>query len=244
MDDWFKKLATSSALPTNAARELQEAGFTLAPGPIPTEKTAEFAIAYDKASANAAKSDVASGSTTTRINDFVNRGPEFDGIYVFRPLLSACCQVIGEPFKLSAMHARTLRPDSPAQELHVDVKRHADGWPLVGFILMIDEFHGDNGATRFVPGSQTWPGAPEDVIHDRRAAHEKQVLAGGPAGTLIIFNGSTWHGHTANSSGRPRRSIQGAFIPRHARPGSDFAARMQSETLSRLSPLARYILAL
>ena len=25
-------------------------------------------------------------------------------------------------------------------------------WPLVGFILMVDEFRPDNGATRFVPG--------------------------------------------------------------------------------------------
>jgi ectoine hydroxylase-related dioxygenase (phytanoyl-CoA dioxygenase family) len=34
-----------------------------------------------------------------------------------------------------------------------DVQRDSSGWPLVGFILMIDAFRPDNGATRFVLGS-------------------------------------------------------------------------------------------
>jgi hypothetical protein len=29
--------------------------------------------------------------------------------------------------------------------------RDSVDWPLVGFILMIDEFRADNGATRFAP---------------------------------------------------------------------------------------------
>jgi hypothetical protein len=64
------------------------------------------------------------------------------------------------------------------------------------------------------------------------------------AGSLIVFNGSTWHGHTANTSTRPRRSLQGAFIPRDGRPGTDFAARMRPETRERLGPLAHHLLAL
>jgi hypothetical protein len=28
---------------------------------------------------------------------------------------------------------------------------------------------------------------------------EGEVLACGPAGSIIIFHGSTWHGHTANT---------------------------------------------
>ena len=77
---------------------------------------------------------------------------------------------------------------------------------------------------------------------DRRADHDGQVLACGSAGSLLVFNGSAWHGHTANVSGDPRRSLQGAFIPRDGRAGTDFSARMRPETLARLSPLARYVL--
>ena len=188
--------------------------------------------------------DVRIGSTSTRVSDFVNRGPEFDDVYVFPPLLEACCRVIGRPFKLSSFHARTLRPRTPAEELHVDVRRDSADWPLLGFVLMVDEFRPDNGATRLVPGSHRWPGTPADCMSDLRADHPGQALACGAAGSLLVFDGSAWHGHTANTSSGPRRSLQGAFIPQDGRAGTEFAARMQPEMRARLGPLARQVLAL
>ena len=244
MDDWFNALAAGGALPPDAAHALHKHGFTVLPGPVPPGQMERLAAAYDVAVASATGDDVKAGSVTTRVNDFVNRGAEFDALYIFTPLLEACAHVIGRPFKLSSMHARTLRPRSPAQELHVDVQRNSADWPLVGFILMVDEFRPDNGATRFVPGSHQWPGTPEEVMADRRTNHDGQILACGPAGSLLIFNGSAWHGHTANTSVGPRRSLQGAFIPREGRAGTDFPARMQPETRARLGPLARHVLAL
>lgn len=244
MDDGLSTLAGGSELPPDRARELHEHGFVVLSGMVPAGRTDRLARAYDAAVASADENDVRTGSTTTRVTDFVNRGAEFDDLYVFPPLLEACCRVIGRPFKLSSMHARTLRPCSPAQALHVDVRRDSADWPLAGFILMIDEFRPDNGATRFVPGSHRWPEAPEDVMPDPKADHEGQVLACGPAGSLLIFDGSAWHGHTANTSARPRRSLQGAFIPRDGRAGTDFAARMRPETRARLGPAARYVLQL
>lgn len=99
----------------------------------------------------------------------------------------------------------------------------------------MDDFRPDNGATRFVPGSHRWLATPEDTMSDVRAAHESEVLACGSAGSLLVLNGSAWHGHTANASKRPRRSIQGAFIPLGGRAATDVAARMQPETRGRLS---------
>jgi hypothetical protein len=244
MDDWFSSLAAGSALPPDAARALLERGFIVLPGPVPPGQMERLAGAYDNAVASATGDDVKTGSVTTRVNDFVNRGAEFDALYVFAPLLEACVRIIGRPFKFSSMHARMLRPHSPAQELHVDVQRDSADWPLVGFILMVDEFRPDNGATRFVPGSHRWPGTPEKVMVDRQMDHDSQVLACGPAGSLLIFNGSAWHGHTANTSAGPRRSLQGAFIPREGRAGTDFPARMRPETRAQLGPLARHVLAL
>jgi hypothetical protein len=203
-----------------------------------------LANAYNAAVASATGDDIKFGSTSTKVNDFVNRGAEFDDLYVFPPLLKAGCRVIGRPFKLSSLLARTLRPGSSAQELHVDVRRDSADWPLLGFILMVDEFRPDNGATRFVPGSHRWSEIPEGTLSDPWAEHDGQVLACGPAGSLLVFNGSAWHGHSANTSSAPRRSLQGALIPRDGRAETDFAARMQPETRARLGPLARYVLAL
>ena len=97
----------------------------------------EFAYAYDSALASANTGDISIGRSTTRVDDFVNRGPEFDRLYTFGPLLAAGCRVIRQPFKLSTMHARDVRPHSKAQDLHVDFPRDEAGWPMVGFIRSI-----------------------------------------------------------------------------------------------------------
>ena len=243
MSDWFSRCATGGALSTHAASELDELGFVVLPGPVPSERMDALADTYDAAFAEAGN-DIKAGSTSTKVVDFVNRGTVWDDIYVFPPLLEACCRVIGRPFKLSSFIGRTLRPHTSAQELHVDVRRESPDWPLLGFILMIDEFRADNGATRFVPGSHRWSSNPDDAIPDPRSKHDDQVFACGPPGSLIVFNGSTWHGHSENTSTGPRRSLQGAFVPRTGHAATDFGARMQPDTRTRLSELARYVLAL
>jgi ectoine hydroxylase-related dioxygenase (phytanoyl-CoA dioxygenase family) len=242
MNDWFKEIELGCELPASAAQNLLDSGFVVIPGLVASERLAQLAQAYDLAVASAAPPDLSVGRTTTRVHDFVNRGTEFDELYVNRLVLEACCRVIGQPFKLSTLLARTLRPRSQAQPLHVDLRVDADGWPMVGFIVMVDDFRSDNGATRFVPGSHKWPTIPGDVMKDPASNHECQVMACGAAGSVIVYIGSVWHGHTANRSGEPRRSVQGAYIRRDAKPGVDQAERMLPQTRARISPLAKYLL--
>ena len=242
--DWFSTLAAGSELPQDASSELQERGFVVLPRPVPSDRMERLVDTYNAAVASATGDDVRIGSVSTRVNDFVNRGAEFDDLYVFPPLLAACCGVIGRPFKLSSLHARTLWPRTSAEELHVDVRRDSADWPLLSFILMVDEFRPDNGATRFVPGSHRWSSTPEDTKSDLKDEQFGEVLACGRAGSLLVFNGSAWHGHSANKSNGPRRSVQGAFIPRGGRAWTNFEARMARETRARLGPVAQYVLSL
>jgi hypothetical protein len=242
VDDWFNAIAASCELSARAVQDLHDVGFVVVPGPVPPDGMVELAENYDSAVASAVLDDVSIGSSTTRVSDFVNRGREFDGLYVFQPVLEACCHIIRQPFKLSTMHARTLHPRSPAQALHVDFKPDAKGWPMVGFIIMIDEFRGDNGATRFVPGSHKALQSPGDIIKDPAAAHEGQVQACGPPGSIVIYNGSIWHGHTANHCVQSRRSIQGAFIRRDVQASVNQLTRIRPETFGRIGSLAKYLL--
>jgi hypothetical protein len=152
MDEFFRAIAAESKLPESIARQLTDAGYVVIEGPVAHNKCEQLAKAYDAAVLAAHPDDVRI-SSSTRISDFVNRGPDFDELYIYGPLLAACCQIIARPFRLSTMHARTLEPGTPVESLHVDFKREDDGWPMVGFIVMVDEFRSDNGATRFVPGS-------------------------------------------------------------------------------------------
>jgi ectoine hydroxylase-related dioxygenase (phytanoyl-CoA dioxygenase family) len=115
---------------------------------------------------------------------------------------------------------------------------------MLGFILMIDAFTSENGATRFVPSSQNWLDVPSDRLTDTRASFPGEIAACGESGSLIVFNGAIWHGHTANTTREQRRSIQGYFVRRNAHSGIDFSTRMRSETLGRITPFARYLLSL
>jgi ectoine hydroxylase-related dioxygenase (phytanoyl-CoA dioxygenase family) len=230
-------------LPAGAYEELDKAGFTVVPEALPAADLASVAAAYDAAIENATPDDIRVGSSTTRVSGLVNHGPEFDALYLHPLVLKACCRIFKEPFRLSTMHARTLRPMTGAQNLHVDYERDSSGWTLVGFIYMVDAFRDDNGATRFVPGSHFCSEAPPGLLAGSRADYPGQVVACGPAGSMIVFNGSVWHGHGANLSAQPRRSIQGAYIRRHAESKADLTTRVLPETLSRLGPLTKYVLA-
>jgi len=239
MDNWFASIAAETQLSSEAAYALHTDGFVVIPGPVPVASLAELANLYDEAISAAPPDDIKLGSTTTRVRDFVNRDAAFDELYLYPPILQACCRIIEQPFKLSTMHARTLRPRTPAQRLHVDYPSvgspsDGQGWPMVGFILMIDEFTPENGATCFIPGSQGMEAPPTSY---------SLVRACGPAGSVIVFNGSAWHGHGANRTDIARRSIQGAYIRRTETSGETLPARMRRETLDRIGPLAKYLLA-
>ena len=244
MDDHFQQIRSGSTLAIQSLRQLVESGFVIIPGPTSGEAFNELTAAYDELMAVACGPDFKIGSTTTRMSDLLNHGSVFDDIYLHTPLLEACSQVIGEPFKLSSFLARTLRAGTASQELHTDLASGSEDAPLLGFILMIDSFRQENGATRFVPVSHSWTDLSPDRLLDRQAKDFGEVLGCGERGSMIIFNGAIWHGHTANVTPHARRSIQGCFVRRSAPSGFDFCTRLLPAARTRMSALARYLLAL
>lgn len=122
------------SLPPSAAADLDRTGFTVIAGPFPAERCGAIADAYDAAVDSAAESDVRVGATSTRVTDFVNRGPMWDAVYVYPPLLDAAARVVGRAFMLSSFHARTLHAGADVLDIHVDVERDSRDWPLLGFI--------------------------------------------------------------------------------------------------------------
>jgi ectoine hydroxylase-related dioxygenase (phytanoyl-CoA dioxygenase family) len=64
----------------------------------------------------------------------------------------------------------------------------------------LDDFTQANGATHVVPGSHRWVDQhPED--------DETSVQAAMPAGSLMFFVGSVYHGGGANTTDRPRLGV-------------------------------------
>ena len=239
--DWFQAIGSDCVMPPEAAYRYSESGFVVMPGPYMGSTINPIATAYDRALLTANSDDVAVGSTSMRLHDLVNRGAEFDSLYLYGPLLAGCHRAISRPFRLSSMLARTVLPKSRAQALHVDVKRGNVDATAVGFIIMIDEFTPDNGATRFVPGSHRWIDKRCEDLPDPAADYPGQELALGPAGSIVIYDAAVWHGHTSNRRNEPRRSIQGMFSPREGEIRNSRTIHMLPETLDRIGDLAKYI---
>jgi Phytanoyl-CoA dioxygenase (PhyH) len=244
VDDHHQQIRLGSTLPGQPVRQLEESGFVTIPGPLSGDRLDELATAYDDVMTAASGPDFKVASTTTRMSDLLSYSSVFDEVFLYPPLLEVCSQFIGEAFKLSSFLARTLRAGTPAQELHADLPRDSEDSPLLGFILMIDPFREENGATRFVPTSHHWAGLPCDRLSNTRAKYPGEVLGCGDPGMMILFNGAIWHGHTANVTLHARRSIQGYFVRRNARSGFDFRNRLLPAIRSRMAPLACYLLAL
>jgi hypothetical protein len=214
--------------------ELRQRGFMVTDGPFSPDEIARIASDYDGSLAATSDRQVKRGRTSIRWGGLVAAEP-FRRIYQHPPLLAAAFERIGGPMKLSSFHARTLLPDVAADTPHQDVAPGADGYPLVGFILMVDEFRVENGATRFIAGSQDGPRPSPDVV---------ACDACGPAGSLLTFDGSTWHGHGANRTDAPRRSIQGAFIPRTHTAASCWTEELSVAQADALPAEARHLLSL
>lgn len=213
--------------------QLQTQGFVVVPGPFPKADLGPLTDTYDAVVASAAPEYIGNGSNDLRVSGLVNAAPRFHRIFTHRPLLDAAAEVIGAACKLSAFLARSVRPVSAAQKLHRDFEPLADGWPMVGFIFMVDDFGPDNGATRFVRGSQHLAALPPSP---------ETIPACGPAGSMILFNGSIWHGYGANLTDKPRRSIQGALIRRDQQSAVDHASQTHPDLAASLSATARYLL--
>lgn len=181
-DPWIRSITANTALSKPERQALQEDGFVVTRGPVLTADLSGLAHAYDSAVLHADPADGKEGTPTTRVEDFVNRGPAFHGLYLHAPLLEACCRILNEPFRLSSVLARTLNPGKLPKKLHVDFPHDTIGWPMVGFIFMIDAFRPENRATCFRPRFQGTTRALDTF--------DGVVPACGPAGSMLIYSGS------------------------------------------------------
>ena len=211
MDSHFQQIRSTIAPENGFAKQLVKSGFSIVHKAFSKPKLNVISAAYNEIMASASGPNFKFASNTTRMSDLLSYSPAFDDVFVHPALLEACAHVINEPFKLSSFVGRTLRDGTAAQQLHADLPRDSPDAPLLGFILMIDPFGKENGSTRFVPGSHCWPDLPVDQLSDSPTSYQGEVLGCGDAGSMVVFDGAIWHGHTANVTSRSRRSIQGTL---------------------------------
>jgi len=228
--------------------QLDRDGFLLIPEVLSAGQVAAVCDRLDallRAEGEGAGKEVHQETGTERLANLVDKGREFEPFFSHPKVLAAIAHVLNGDLKLSSLNARFALPGQGLQGLHADWGRleTPGAYQVCNSIWLLDDFTPENGATRAVPGSQTWGNRlPGDVMEDVHAPHPAEVLLLGQAGDVVVFNSHTWHGGTTNQTERRRRACHSYFCRRGQTQQLDQRAHLREETVSGLSDAAKVVL--
>ena len=114
-------------------------------------------------------------------------------------------RVLDDGCLLSTLSSIDIRGGETAQPIHSDdqvIGLPRSGFPVVcNSMWAITDFTEENGATRVVPGSHLYDHSPE------YGKHYDSIAAEMPKGSVLVYNGSMWHGGGLNQTASRRIGI-------------------------------------
>ena len=142
------------------------------------------------------------GERTRHVTGVASKSRVFATEILTHPLLLGVSDAVLSPncarYQLNLAHVLDRGPGAEQQYLHRDEvvwvhmpRPHAE-LQVASMIALVD-FTADNGATRIAPGSHRWP-------IDRNPEPGELVAADMPAGSAVIYLGSTIHAGGANTT--------------------------------------------
>lgn len=142
------------------------------------------------------------GDHTIRIYNLLAHDRVFERVPVHPAVLPIVEQVLDRGCLVSSLSSISIDPGEDAQPIHADdtlINLPRPHRALVcNSMWALTDFTAQNGATRVVPGSHLFPEKPEF------GQEYPTVPAEMPKGSVLVWNGSLWHGGGANQS-RERR---------------------------------------
>jgi ectoine hydroxylase-related dioxygenase (phytanoyl-CoA dioxygenase family) len=189
--------------------EIAEQGFTVLEEVVPDDLRSELVARIDRAMHDAATplgTNVFLGRRTRRLFNLLARDPFFARVPLFEPALSLAEGVLDEGLLLSSLTAISMGPGQQPQPFHADDGSIPLPRPHVPItcvaIWALTDFTAGNGGTRIVPGSHRYDHKPR-----------KGEVTGGwvqpemPAGSILVYDGSVWHGGGENATDERRLGI-------------------------------------
>ncbi|MGH7438831.1 MAG: phytanoyl-CoA dioxygenase family protein [Polyangiaceae bacterium] len=188
--------------------QVQRDGFTVVEDAI--EPALVDAIARDLARIEHDESvvpapNIFEGLRTVRIYNLLARGRVYEQIPVHDGVLPIVERVLDKGCLVSSLSSIAIDPGEDAQLLHADDQLIPLPKPHVPIICntmwAITDFTAQNGATRLVTGSHRRDRSPNLGEAVETVAAEMR------RGSVLVFDGSIWHGGGANRSGARRVGV-------------------------------------
>lgn len=145
------------------------------------------------------------GARTWRIYNLLARGDIYARIPIDPLVLPVVEGVLDHGCLISSLSSIAIAPGERAQPIHADDQAMPLARPHVATVCntmwALTDFTEENGATRLVPGSHLADHAPQ------YGQPYDSVPAEMPAGSVLVWHGSLWHGGGANRTDRRRYGI-------------------------------------
>jgi hypothetical protein len=222
--------------------ELDELGFVVLPEAIPSGQASSMA---------------------ERLMDIMRRQPDADKLYqnlrgvfnyddedtfvslVTHPsVLELAKHAVGDGMQMAEVGALWNKPGASAGRLHADVpigwfaragRPIPDVCFMVNCIWMLTEFTRDNGGTVFLPCSHFSRRVPRPGVE-----YPYLVPVTGAPGSVVIFNGSTWHGSGPNvTTDSQRLGVSSGYFAHWMDPRAGGWYLLTREVRDRMPPEVR-----
>lgn len=214
--------------------DLDEHGYTIVENVLDPDIVANIRATVDPLFVHDGGRNAFEGYRTRRLYSPLDDTDVLDPI-VEHPLALGLLDEIFEPnYLLSQLQVIDIAPEEKAQGLHVDDGFYA--WPRprpalgAATIFAIDDFTPDNGATVVIPGSHRW-----DDHFPTDDEQSRAIPAVMPAGSMLFFLGTTWHGGGANHTDRSRMCVTAQYCRPWCRPQENFSLSVSPERVARSS---------
>ena len=145
------------------------------------------------------------GTKTVRIYNLLALGKLYEGIPVHTNVLPVVEGVLDDGCLVSSLSSIAIDPGESAQPIHADdqliplTKPHVP--TVCNTMWALTDFTEANGATRIIPGSHRRDHSPDF------GAPYDSIAAEMPAGSVLVWHGSLWHGGGANTTDERRVGI-------------------------------------
>jgi len=145
------------------------------------------------------------GYRTLRVYNLLARDPVWQQVPVHARILPIVEGVLDRGCLVSSLSSIRIQPGEVAQPLHADDQLIPLGKPHVPIVCnsmwALTDFTEANGATRIVAGSHIADHSPD------YCSHHSSIAAEMPRGSVLVWNGSVWHGGGANETDEDRIGI-------------------------------------